>query len=241
MDGIVRLEPQAVTVDMVMWHKFAIEAEAIANSIVITDDEEEAMAIDSRTKIKEFGKQVEDARTVHVRPFNDFVTRINGMFKPLTGAIDGASGEIGRKLLEYKHKKDEERRNEEVRRQEEYRKKLAEEQERVDAENKKRIEEASKLKVVPQLEEVKVELPAVILPTANTTMGNYGKATTVKRWVAEVRDRKAFLLWLTTVDESNPMHGAIEIKVGVLNKEAVRLKGRSLYPGVEFKQEESIR
>jgi aspartate carbamoyltransferase catalytic subunit len=162
-------------IDLVRWNGFSIEAERIAEGIVITDDVEEGMAVDSLSRIKTFQKQTEDARKLHVEPFNILVKRVNNAFKPIAESLERAEAGIKEKIKFYRVQKERVRQEEESRRRVEYEKQLAVER------AKAKAGESAKI-VAP---------PPTIMPAATTTHGDVGAATSKKFWNFEVVDMAA--------------------------------------------------
>jgi hypothetical protein len=157
-------------IDLVRWNGFSIEAERIAEGIVITDDVEEGMAVDSLSRIKTFQKQTEDARKLHVEPFNILVKRVNNAFKPIAESLERAEAGIKEKIKFYRVQKERVRQEEESRRRVEYEKQLAVER------AKAKAGESAKI-VAP---------PPTIMPAATTTHGDVGAATSKTFWNYEI-------------------------------------------------------
>ena len=162
-------------IDLVKWNGFSIEAERIALAITITDDVEEGMAVYSLSRIKTFQKQTEDARKLHVEPFNQLVKRVNNAFKPISESLDRAENAIKAKIKFYRQQKEAVRQAEEARRMAEYEKQL----------------EAERAKVKKGETAKIVALPPTILPEATTTHGDIGSATSKKFYNFEVVDMTA--------------------------------------------------
>jgi hypothetical protein len=160
-------------IDLVKWQGLSIEAERIATAIQITDDEEEGMAVDSLSRIKQFQKETESARKDHVEPFNILVKRVNTMFRPIAESLEKAESAIKEKIKFYRVEKEKVRREAEA-------KALAEYQAKVDAERKA----AEAKHEIPKI----VAPPPVILPASQTTRSSEGAATVRAFWNYEVLD-----------------------------------------------------
>ena len=156
--------------ELVKWQGYSIEAERMAQSLAITCDEEDQMAVGSLSQIKQFQKETENARKAHVDPFNTLVKRVNGMFKPIAESLERAENVIKEKMKFYRIEKEKVRQREEAKQLEEYRAKIA-------AEVKK-----------PEAEQRIVAPPPVILPAATTTRGGEGSASAKEFWNYEVMD-----------------------------------------------------
>lgn len=162
-------------IDLVQLNGYSIEAERIAEAIVITDDTEEGLAVDSLSRIKTFQKETENARKQHVDPFNILVKRVNNVFKPIAESLERAEAGIKEKIKFYRVEKERVRQEEESRRMAEYEKQLAAERAKAKAGEVARI-------IAP---------PPTIMPAATTTHGDVGAATSKKFWNFEVIDLAA--------------------------------------------------
>jgi hypothetical protein len=170
-DSLVIREGQSI--DLVKVNGMSIEAEKIAAVIVISDDVEERMAVDSLSRIKSFQRKCEEQRKEYVQPFNEIVARINAAFRPIGDSLTKAEGVIKGKLKEYAFQKQSLFQEEEARRLAEHRKKVQEEM----AKSKEEGREANIIVPAPS-----------VLPAAPTTHGETGRATAKKFWNYEVVD-----------------------------------------------------
>lgn len=168
---IIRAED--LKIDLTRWHGMSIQAERQAQSIEVTCDEEEQMAVDALSEIKSFQKQTESARKDNVTPFNNLVSRVNDMFRPIGDSLTNAESIIKNKVKHYRMEKERIRQEEERKNQEEFQKRIAEE--------KKKAEETGK-------EQRILAPPPTTLPVASTTHGSFGRATGKKFWNFEVEN-----------------------------------------------------
>ena len=173
MNELAVMKPEDLTIDVVKWNAYAIDAEKTAESISIVDDEEEAMAVDYLSRVKSFQKETEAARITHVDPFNQLVKRVNGVFKPIATSLENAEKTIKDKVKFYRTEKERIRQAEEARRLKEYEDKAMADREAARA----------KGEIAPI-----VAPPPAILPAAQTTHGEVGAATASKFWNFEVTD-----------------------------------------------------
>lgn len=108
------------SVDVVKWNGFSLEAKKLAETIVISDPESQANAVDVLKRIKVFYKDVEDARKDKKNPFAEMVKRIDTAFKPITDTLLLAEGQIKAKVSTYLYECEKKRQKEEVERQKAY-------------------------------------------------------------------------------------------------------------------------
>lgn len=170
------IKPEDLKIDLTRWHGLSIQAEKTAQSIEITCDDEDQMAADALSEIKSFQKQVEQARKEEVTPFNDLVSRVNAMFRPISDSISNAETIIKGKVKAYRMEKERIRQENERKQREEFEKKIAEEKRKAEAENR---------------EQRILAPPPTTLPVAATTHGSIGKTTGKKFWNYEVTDIEA--------------------------------------------------
>jgi len=86
----------------------------IANEITITSPEENGSAIELKAKLKDIGNQIKERKEEIIKPINSSLKSIRALFAPLETAYETAENLVGRKLLDYKRKTDEEARAKEV-------------------------------------------------------------------------------------------------------------------------------
>jgi uncharacterized protein YxeA len=221
MNGIIKAEN--LEIDLTTVNGYSIQAEKTAQMIIITCDEEEVMAIDTRSEIKGWKKETEERRKREVDPFNKLVKRINDIFRVPIESFDKADEVIAKKILAYKKEKERVRLEFEAKQRVEFEEKLKKERERAKKENR----------------EMNIVAPPVqVMPESNTVHGETGKATVVKRWVAEVTDLNLLLQGIVSGKIPNDV---VEIKQGALNKLATIYKKDGVFPGVKFFEEESLR
>lgn len=222
MENVQLYEPEKI--DLIKWQGYSIEAEKLAQAIVVTDDDEEAMAIDTVSRIKKFSKETEDARTEKVDPFNLFVKRVNNMFKPITVSLEKAEAMIKTKILAYQREKEVARQKAEAEKRKQYEEEL------------RKAEEEAKKNGTGEIKTVSI--PVVTLPDENTKRGSVGAASKSKTWKAEITDLPAFL---RAVADGKAPADSVEVKIGVLNRLAAINKRDGVVPGVRFFEEEGLR
>ena len=84
-----------------------------ANEIAITTPEENGSAMELKSKLKDIGKQIKERKEAITKPLNDALKSTRALFAPLETAYENAENIVGRKLLDYKRKVDEEARKKE--------------------------------------------------------------------------------------------------------------------------------
>ena len=85
-----------------------------ANEITITSPEENGSAIELKAKLKDIGNQIKERKEAITKPLNDALKSTRALFAPLETAYETAEALVGRKLLDYKRKTDEEARAKEA-------------------------------------------------------------------------------------------------------------------------------
>jgi len=85
-----------------------------ANEITITTPEENVLAIELKAKLKDTGKQIKERKEAITKPINESLRSIRALFAPLEERFEKADALVGRKLLDYKRKVDEEARAKEA-------------------------------------------------------------------------------------------------------------------------------
>lgn len=85
-----------------------------ANEIQITTPEENASAMELKAKLKDTGKQIKERKEAITKPINESLKSIRALFAPLEDRFEKADALVGRKLLDYKRKVDEEARAKEA-------------------------------------------------------------------------------------------------------------------------------
>ena len=86
----------------------------IANEIIITSPEENGAAMELKAKLKDIGNQIKERKEAITKPLNDALKSTRALFAPLETAYETAENLVGRKLLDYKRKVDEEARAKEA-------------------------------------------------------------------------------------------------------------------------------
>lgn len=85
-----------------------------ANEITITTPEENGLAINLKAKLKDIGKQIKERKEGITKPLNEALKSARELFAPLETKFEFAEKLVGRKLLDYKQKVDEEARAKEA-------------------------------------------------------------------------------------------------------------------------------
>lgn len=215
----IKVEP--LKVDLVRWNAFSIEAEKMADAIVVTDDEENAMAANSLTKIKQFNKDVESARKETVEPLNALTKRVNNLYRPITDSLERAKGVIESKIKTFMVEKERIRREEEARRQKEF-----------EEQRKKAIAEAKKNKTEP----VFVEPPKPLMEERTVRTGE-STTTISKSWKGEVSEPMDILKGIIAGRISISV---VEFKKSELNNYAKVKKQEGVFDGIKVFEESTI-
>jgi hypothetical protein len=216
------LQNDGLKIELVKWQGMSIEAERMAGAVVITDDFEEIVGVDTLSKIKQFQKETEAARKEHVEPFNRLVKRVNDMFRPISESLSLAEDTIKGKIKHYRVEKERIRQAEEAKRRKEFEAQIEAEKQKAKEENR---------------EQAIVAPPPVILPSANTSRGEIGSASIRKIWKAEVVD---LLALCRAIGEGKVAPDCIEIKMAPLHAAARRFKRDNMYPGVRFFEDTEV-
>jgi hypothetical protein len=90
-----------VAIDILKWNGYAVQATQLADNIKIVSQETMTSALESVKKIKVFYKEAEEARKTILKPFGDFVDRVNATFKPITKAMEDSEKLIKIKMSDY--------------------------------------------------------------------------------------------------------------------------------------------
>jgi len=85
-----------------------------ADEIVIATPEENVAAMNLKAKLKEIGKQITTQKETITKPLNTALKNARELFRPLEEKYEFAENLVGRKLLDYKRKVDEEARAKEA-------------------------------------------------------------------------------------------------------------------------------
>jgi len=231
----IKVDP--LRVDLVRWNAYSIEAEQTADFITITDDEENGMAINTLSKIKQFGKEVESARTETVKPLNDLVKRVNGMYKPIIDGLSKSETLIKGKMLTFANEKERIRREEEAKRQREFEEaKRKAEQERIEAQ-KKADAEAKKNKTAPVIVEQKIVEPPMPLMEEKSVRSSEGMTTIQKSWKGEVSNPMDLL---KAIIEGRVSITVIEFKPVELNNYAKAKKVVGVFDGIKVYEHQTV-
>lgn len=216
------IEVKPVTIDLVRWQGYSIEAERIADAVIISDDSENEMALSAVKKIKTFYREVEEARKESVSPFNDYVKRINDMFRPIADSLAKAEFIIKQKMLAFNNEKERIRR---------------EEQERLRKQHEEEVRRAQQEAKAKNIEPV-IPLPPPILMEENSVKTDGASASFVSVWKAQVTDLKTLLAGV--VAGTVPIDAVIPNE-SFLNKQAKAYKKDGVYAGVKFYEEKQPR
>lgn len=81
-----------------------------ANELTITTPEENGSAMELKAKLKDIGKQIKERKEAITKPMNEALKSARALFAPLEERYEFAENLVGRKLLDYKRKVDEEAR-----------------------------------------------------------------------------------------------------------------------------------
>lgn len=231
----IKVEP--LHIDLVKWNAYSLEAEATANFITITDDTENGMAINTLSKIKTFGKEVESARTETVKPLNDLTKRVNAMYKPITESLDKSEKVIKEKMLSFAQEKERIRQLEEQKRQREFEEaKRKAELEYLEA-KKKAEAEAKKNKTVPIVVEQKFVEPPMALVEEKTVRSSEGQTTIMKSWKGEVASPMDILKGII---EGRISISVIDFKQTELNNYAKAKKVQGVFDGIKVFEHQTI-
>jgi len=157
---IKRVESQVTTVNLTELHGYSIAAVEQAEFITVTDDEEQAMAISKATEIADARRKCEEKRKQETDPFVELTNRIRSWFRPIEDSLLKAEGIISVKLIAYRKRKEEIRKEEDARQREEY------------------------LKNAPP----DAPPPPVLMQEAKTVKAETGKGTVRMVWMFEVLD-----------------------------------------------------
>lgn len=85
-----------------------------ANEIQITTPEENGLAMELKAKLKDMGNQIKERKEAITKPLNEALKSARALFAPLEERFEIAENLVGRKLLDYKRKVDEEAQAEEA-------------------------------------------------------------------------------------------------------------------------------
>lgn len=226
-----------VVVDLVKWNAFSIEAEATAEFISITDDEENAMAVNTLSNIKSFAKEVESARTETVKPLNDLVKRVNGMYKPITDSLTKSESVIKAKMITFSNEKERIRREEEAKRQREFEEQKRQAQKEYEEAQKKAAAEAKKTGTAPVVVEQKIVEPPKPLMVEKTVKSSDGQTTIIKSWKAEVSNPMEIL---KAILDGRVSVSVIEFKASELNNFAKAKKVEGVFDGIKVYEHQTV-
>lgn len=208
-NGAETLErPSEVSMKIATWQRALAEGEEAERLLVVASDQAESEAIGFVATVKRQAKEAEEVRFETVRPANDYVRRVNAMFKPLADAFDVLERRIKGKILAYQAEKEKRLREAQRILEEEHRKKVAAELARA----KRRKEEPA------------IVAPALsIIPDAQTRVGTIGSATSKKVWTFEVVDVSKLPAQYV---QPNPVAINAAVKSGVRSIAGVRIYER---------------
>lgn len=194
----------------------ALIAKSKADELVVTGDEELGEASNLISYVAKLKKQLEAAREKIVTPHNDYVKKVNEMFKRRMLPLDQARTAIEGKILQYRRAE-----QERIRKEQEALRKAAEEEQR------KRAQEA---------EEKGTEPPApaavpYIAPPEKSVKAGLGTVTAKKTWTFEVADEGQVPREYLVVDDKKiraaVQSGVREIPgVKIFETETLAVRGR---------------
>lgn len=231
----VTLSP--ITVDLPKWRAHSLEAEKLAEVIEISTDEENGMAVNTLSKIKSFGKEVESARTDNVKPVNDLVKYINGIFKPISESLEASERKIKDKMLTFAKEKERIRREEEAKRQREFEEAKRKAEQEYQEAQKKALEEAEKTGATPVVVEQTIVEPPKPLMVEKTVRSEAGAITIKKIWTGEIADKMEILKGIIA---GNVSISAIDFKQSELNNFAKAKKVDGIFYGIKVYQKEDV-
>jgi hypothetical protein len=107
-------------VDVIKFNGYAIEAKQLAASFVISNQEDEIIAVDKVKRIKMFAKEVELIRVEKKDPFLEMCNRIDAAFKPIIVGLKEAEDTIKSKINNYLKEIEKKRQEEEAQKQKEF-------------------------------------------------------------------------------------------------------------------------
>ncbi len=81
-----------------------------ANELTIATQEENATAIELKAKLRDMGKTIKDRKEEITKPLNTALKSARDLFAPLEKQFENAESIIGRKLISYKQKVEEDAR-----------------------------------------------------------------------------------------------------------------------------------
>lgn len=154
---------------------------AQAKLLRVEDDETQTSATNLLLSIKDLLKQVKEKQDFVVRPLNEHVKRLRGMFKPTIDQLETADRELRKKVLDYRSL-------------------VAREAERKQAKMMEKAEEQLEAGDQEAAQETAVEALAVQGPE-RVMNGDAGQVTTQRPWVFEVEDAGAVPREYLLVDE----------------------------------------
>jgi hypothetical protein len=217
MENKIIIKADDVEIDIVELEKKSLAASALADELAITDDKGEAFAIDALADIKDYAKRVEATRKEVVKKPNDFVDRINGIFKPVKESFDSATKKITIKLSFYRDQK----------------RILAEEKKQRELEVYQAKVENEKIEAARQQRQEKIIAPPItsLVEEPKTVRTGTAKATFVEFNDYEVVDIHAVYAAFPEL-----------VKLEIRRKETLEaLKTREMIPGLTIFKNSSIR
>ena len=232
------IESSTVHIDVVKWTKQSVEAEQLAKSILIVDEDSNVLAVDCLSKIKTLAKSVETERTATVIPFNILVTRINGIFKPISASLSGAEGVIKGKMVVYANEKETKRKAEEAL----LRLAAAQSEKAAQEAHRKAVAEAEAeaLRTAKPVETPAYVAPAPFVATKQETVsqGYVGKTVLTSTWKGEVVDVKA--ICKAIADGLLPVE-MVQFKPIELNKYAKEIGIEGVWSGIKVSEVQGIK
>ncbi len=200
----------------------------------VKDDETLKNAIEMGSKINKFEKALEEKRKETVKPLNEEVKKINGMFKPVVDNVSKLNDTLKAKILPYQKAVEEKRRAwVEAQRQKEI-----EEMEKRKNDMLKIAEENNNSLALDMAVNIETEQKAIEEKAVNVktiVKAEDGAKTTITRtWTFEVIDEKIIPRTFLCVDER-------AIKQLIKDKKEEIENGTLKLAGIRFYQKEDIR
>ena len=186
-------------------------------------------ASDWLKEIKKAEKALEDRRTSLVKPLNDHIKYINGLFKKPMGILTETEGHIKKAILDWNRREQERIRKE----QEAAMRKAEAQRKRMETLARKAEEQGNAEKAESFLTKAENVEPNLSGETVFNPSGIY----TQKRWKAEVYDLKSLVAAVAKGDVSLE---AIMPDMKYLEGLAKRLRGNVQIPGVRCYEVESL-
>lgn len=179
--------------------------------------------------IKQVEKTLEDRRKSLVKPLNEHIRYINGLFKEPMKILTETEGHIKKAILDWNR-----REQERIRREQEAAMRKAEAQRKRMETLARKAEEAGDMEKAEQFIEKSENIEPIV---TGEGVENPSGIYTTKRWKAEVYDTKSLVVAVAKGDASLE---ALMPDMKYLEGLAKRLRGNVQIPGVRFYEVESL-